>query len=137
MILKKPYEKITHRDLDILNILWNAGKPMTASEIVATGNGLTTNTVQAVLRKLLKQKWIEIADIVYSGTVLCRSYRPAMTARDFALTQLADEFKQLQEEVTTSSLVATLLDNEPDAQKRAKEIQQLEQLLADYKKNRL
>ena len=57
MILKKPYEKITNRDLDILNILWNAGKPMTASEIVATGNGLTTNTVQAVLRKLLKQKW--------------------------------------------------------------------------------
>ena len=135
MILKKPYEKITNRDLDILNILWHSGKSMTASEIVATGGGLTTNTVQAVLRKLLKQKWIEIAEIVYSGTVLCRSYRPTMTMKEFALTQLADEFQQLQEEISTSSLVAALLDKAPSPEKRAEEIQQLEKLLADYKKN--
>ncbi len=135
MFLKKPYAKITNRDLDILNILWNSEKPMTASEIVATGDALTTNTVQAVLRKLLKQAWVEVADIVYSGTVLCRSYRPTMTSKEFALTQLAEEFKELQSEVSTSSLVATLLDNEPDIQRRAAEIEELEQLLADYKKS--
>lgn len=135
MFLKKPYAKITNRDLDILNILWNSEKPMTAAEITATDDTLTTNTVQAVLRKLLKQEWVEVADIVYSGTVLCRSYQPTMTSKEFALTQLAEEFKELQSEVSTSSLVAALLDNEPDIKKREAEIEALEQLLADYKKS--
>ena len=48
---------------------------MIASEIVKTGTDLNINTVQAALRSLIKKNYIEVAEIVYSGTVLTRSYR--------------------------------------------------------------
>ncbi len=65
-------DDLTHRDMDILNVLWEGKGSLTASQIVEAGPSLTINTVQAVLRKLLKKKLIEIDKIVYSGTVLCR-----------------------------------------------------------------
>ena len=47
---------LTGREKDILDILWKAGKGMIASEIVKEMEGLTINTVQAVLKKLLKKE---------------------------------------------------------------------------------
>ena len=63
-------QNITNRDLDILNLLWESSTPLTASEILKKNNELTMNTIQAVLRKLLRNGYIEVADVVYSGTVL-------------------------------------------------------------------
>ena len=66
---------LTKRQEDVMNILWDAKKPIIASEIVKTGTDLNINTVQAALRSLIKKNYIEVAEIVYSGTVLTRSYR--------------------------------------------------------------
>lgn len=79
---KKKFPKLTSREIDILNILWENEKPLIASEIADARSDLTINTVQAVLRKLLKYQLVEVADIVYSGTVLSRSYRPTITSED-------------------------------------------------------
>lgn len=57
-----------------MKILWDAGTPLVASDIVKAESSMNINTVQASLRVLLKENLIEIADIVYSGTVLSRSY---------------------------------------------------------------
>lgn len=131
----KKNPKLTKRDMDILNILWNSQNPMTAAEITNAKDGLTINTVQAVLRKLLKQELIEVADIVYSGTVLCRSYRTTVSAQEVTLSQLVNEVRQFPNGIFPSSFVAALLDTEPDMETRAKEIQNLERLLKDYKKD--
>lgn len=74
---------LTGREKDILDILWNAGKGLIASEIVKSSEDLTINTVQAVLKKLLKRNLIQIDQIVYSGTVLSRSYIPTLTEAEF------------------------------------------------------
>ena len=79
---KKKFPKLTSREVDIMNILWTSGKPLIASEIADCRPDLTINTVQAVLRKLLKYQLVEVADIVYSGTVLSRSYRPTITSEN-------------------------------------------------------
>lgn len=131
----KKNPKLTKRDMDILNILWNSQNPMTASEITNARDELTINTVQAVLRKLLKQDLIEVADIVYSGTVLCRSYRAAVSAQEVTLSQLVNMTQQFSNGITPSSFAAALLDTETDREKRAKEIQNLECLLEVYKKD--
>ena len=81
----------TRREQDVLEVLWNGEKPMTASEIVGANPDLTMNTVQAVLRKLLGQKIIEVADIVYSGTVLSRSYRPIISHDEFIASQFSQD----------------------------------------------
>ena len=133
--IKRTYTKLTNCDMDILNILWDSPKSLTAQEITNSQEGLTINTVQAELRKLLKLELIAVADIVYSGTVLCRSYRPAITAQEFTISQFTSEIKEFAGDIPASTFVATLLDTEPDKEKRAREIEELEHLLEDYKKN--
>ena len=89
---------LTKRQEDIMNILWDAKEPMIASEIVKTGIDLNINTVQAALRSLIKKNYIEVAEIVYSGTVLTRSYR-AVVKREEVPNETANEIrKALREE---------------------------------------
>ena len=70
--------KLTKRQEDVMNVLWESQKPMIASEIMKKREDFNINTVQSTLRTLVKKKYIEVADIVYSGTVLSRSYRPVL-----------------------------------------------------------
>ena len=89
---------LTKRQEDVMNILWDAKEPMIASEIVKTGTDLNINTVQAALRSLIKKNYIEVAEIVYSGTVLTRSYR-AVVKREEVPNETANEIrKALREE---------------------------------------
>ena len=126
---------LTKRDLDILNTLWNSEKSLTASEICQLNDDITMNTIQAVLRKLLKNNLIEVADIVYSGTVLCRSYRPVISSGDYALAKLTTDYQNFGKEVSKSSLVAALLDSENNPEQRKSDIEHLEMLLEKYKQN--
>lgn len=74
---------LTNRERDIMNILWRADKSLIASEVVKERDDLTINTVQAVLKKLLRRNLIKVDQIVYSGTVLCRSYLPALSESEY------------------------------------------------------
>lgn len=127
-------QTITNRDLDILNILWESPEPLTASEICQKNNDLTMNTIQAVLRKLLRNGFIEVADVVYSGTVLCRSYRPVMSSDEFALSKITADYKTYGKNLCKTSLVASLLDIEDNPRQIMADIQDLENLIAEYKK---
>ena len=66
---KKKFPKLTSREIDILNILWENEKPLIASEIADARSDLTINTVQAVLRKLLKYQLVEVAE--YTAVRFC------------------------------------------------------------------
>lgn len=122
---------LTNREMDVLNILWSAEKSLVASEITKADISLTINTVQAVLRSLLKKNLIEIAEIVYSGTVLCRSYRPTITSKDFALQQFVTQFENLDKSITPPNFVAALLEREKNEESV---IEELEKLLQDRKR---
>lgn len=75
--------KLTKKQEEVMNVLWESEKPMIASEILKMRDDFNINTVQATLRTLVKKKYIEIAGIVYSGTVLARSYKPLIKKEDF------------------------------------------------------
>ena len=125
---------LTHRDMDILNVLWEGKGSLTASQIVEAGPSLTINTVQAVLRKLLKKKLIEIDKIVYSGTVLCRSYKPAISANEFALSHFNSEYQKMQEHISMGTLMASLLSSDTNPDMLRKNIDDLQATLDNYKK---
>ena len=124
----------TRREQDVLEVLWTGEKPMTASEIVNANPELTMNTVQAVLRKLLGQKIIEVADIVYSGTVLSRSYRPLISHDEFISSQFYQDLERLNKTISKPSLLKTLFDAEKDRDRVKAEIEELEQMLDEYRK---
>lgn len=126
-------KKFTGRDIDIMQILWDAPDSMTALEIVNQHPDLTMNTVQAVLRKLLKYELVKINRIVYSGTVLSRSFAPAVSSEEFVILQMKENVKEI-EIIDKTALIALLFKEETDTEKTLKEIEELETFLADYKK---
>lgn len=92
------------RQLEVMEILWNADQGMTASEIKNASN-MDINTVQASLRGLMSKKYIEVGQIVYSGTVLSRSYVPMVTREEY----LDFSCKRLSEFSSSSLVMASLI----------------------------
>ena len=103
---------LSQKQLDVMKILWDAGTTLVASDI---------NTVQASLRVLLKENLVEIADIVYSGTVLSRSYRP-LISRDVYFNA---EYKNIIGNSSTSAMIATFIEQEEDIS----ELERIEELI--------
>lgn len=135
MLHKKQFLKLTGREMDIMNILWNSQKPLIASEIAEYRSDLTINTVQAVIRKLLKYQLIEVADIVYSGTVLSRSYKPSISSEEYAVHEVTSDYLAFQKYLSKPKLVSALLDTEESTDKALTTIEELQKMLIEYKKS--
>lgn len=101
-------KRITKKQLEIMKILWSSDKPLIASEILKRNDSLNINTVQACLRALVNKQFIKVADIVYSGTVLTRSYTPIVTQDEY----LDFAYQDIVEKGKASSLIASLIDSE-------------------------
>ena len=114
-------KKLSKRQLDVMKVLWNHSSPMVASDIVSGSPALNINTVQSCLKVLLKEELIEVADIVYSGTVLSRSYRPLISRDEYFNT----EYKDIIGTSSTSSLIAAFIKEEQNAS----ELERLEQII--------
>ena len=99
------------RQLEVMEILWNADQGMTASEIKNASN-MDINTVQASLRGLMSKKYIEVGQIVYSGTVLSRSYVPVVTREEY----LDFSCRKLSEFSSSSLVIASLIGSTDDAE---------------------
>ena len=118
---------LSPRQLEVMEILWNAEKGLTASEIVNASNELQINTVQASLRSLITKKYIEVGDIVYSGTVLSRSYVPMVTREEY----LNFSCKKLSEFSSSSLVMASLIGNTENTDV----LDELEVMIRKRKKN--
>lgn len=123
--------KITNREKDILEVLWDSDTPLLASDIPKENPNLSISSVQLGLRNLLNKNLIEVAAIIYSGTVLSRSYRPLISKEDFINYSLINSFKNLDKAINTKNIVATLLKQEKN---EANTILELEQLLEERKR---
>lgn len=121
--------KLSGRELDVMNVFWSADKPLISKDIVARNPALSINTVQAVLKGLLKQNYIQVAEIVYSGTVLTRSYAPVLTAEEYTVNLIT---KGIHKRLSADGIMAALLKQEDNEEKT---IEKLETLLRDYKNN--
>ncbi|MEO3947780.1 BlaI/MecI/CopY family transcriptional regulator [Gorillibacterium sp. CAU 1737] len=124
--------QLTNKEKEVLGILWSSDEPLIASDIAKADASLNLNTVQAILRKLLSKELIEVADIVYSGTVLTRSYRPLINKRELLLQQFVDHWRNLSiNKISIPTIVTTLLEHEKNEDRV---ISELEELLKERKK---
>ena len=60
-------KRLTNKQMDVMNILWENDKPMAASEILKANEKLNINTIHACIRKLLEEEYVKVAYIDYSG----------------------------------------------------------------------
>lgn len=114
---------ISNKEHEILKLMWDTDSPLTAKQICDKDDQFIMSTVQTSLRKLLNRKLIEVDEIVYSGTSLSRSYRPAISMEEFILSQYKS--------VNLSKFMSAFIDTDNDNQKN--EIMKIEALIEEFK----
>lgn len=119
-----PYS-LSNKERIIMKILWESNNPLTASEICKIDSTLSINTVQASLKKLLSNEFITIGDIVYSGTVLTRSYTTSISADEYASMQLKEHYKFFNKKSSISNIVSCLLDKDEHEESELDELQKM------------
>lgn len=73
-----------------------------------------------------------MADIVYSGTVLTRSYRPVYSKEELQMENLKNQFEEIDKKsIPIPSILAFLIDDEEDDDEI---LEELEALLRENKK---
>ncbi len=126
--------QLNPRELDVLNILWKTGQPMTSTDIVNEMRGLTQSTVIAVLRKLLKDDLVEVAGVTHSGKVLSRTYCPTKASRDVILNNFATDYANFKNVISQSDICAAILHVEDTPDKLKAELKKLKTIISDREK---
>ena len=116
---------ISGREFEILEIFWEQKRAFTTKQIQEINPELSLSTIQNTLKKLVKKKLIKIDDIVYSGTVLSRSYIVCITKEDYILNQY--------EHIEIRNLLASFLGNQT-REDLSDEIEKIEELLENERK---
>lgn len=104
---------MNQRELDVLNILYQKGEPMMATDIVSQRRDLTQSTVTAVLRVLLQKGLVEVTGVTRSGKVLSRTYQPTPAAKEAILEYFANMYISFRNVVSPKELMDSImaLDN--------------------------
>ena len=120
---------LSSKQYDVMKILWNENKPMHASEIVKASLNLNINTVQASLKKLVEEGYVEIPGISYSGKVLARQYQ-AKVSRDEYMKKICTNLLDIS---SSEKVMASLIEREQDVNV----LERLENLIKKVKDNLL
>lgn len=122
------------RELDVLNILWKSEAPLTSTDIVNGGQGLTQSTVIAVLRKLLKAELIEVCGVTHSGKVLSRTYRPTEASRELILQNFKDSYASFRNVIPKADICAAIMQVDDNPAQAKEDIAKLKAMLAEFEK---
>lgn len=120
--------QLSCREMEVMTLLWKSDTPYLASEI-ARISSTSINTVNVVLKNLLNAGMIEIADIVHSGTVLSRRYRPNVDPEVYTTELFIKQFKDISPKLPTTQIVSRLLEEDVDR----KTIDELEELVHQHR----
>ena len=104
---------------DVMNVLWEEGKPLSAFEINEIAPELKMPTVRRCLELLLKENLIEVAGTSMNGKVYARNYRPLLS-RETYLKNNAERRK-----ITPVEMMHALLETEGITEADLNELQTL------------
>lgn len=82
---------LTRRESQIMTILWNSERPLSAAEVVAIAPELSKNTIQIVLKKLLTLGYVEVAGFTYSKNALTRTFKPIIEQSEYLIGTLSEK----------------------------------------------
>lgn len=130
----EPNTALSKKELEVMKVIWKSKKSLMASEIAKISN-ISISTVHVVVNNLLAKNMIVIDEIVYSGKVLSRCYKPVISAKNYEIRKATAMLKELiTPDFSASSFVAALLGQEKDRQKILNELDELENLIKEKKK---
>ncbi len=118
--------KLTKRELDIMDILWKSDRSLSANEIREISGGLSIYTVQQVLQRLLKFNYVRIDSIGQNKKALMRLYVAEITQEDYFqnfLTahgkyMIASNFIESNDDLETLQKLSKLIDDKIEKLKK-------------------
>lgn len=120
--------------LEVLNILWRAGRGMTAIDIVEEADSLLLNTVFGVVRGLVKRGLVDNIGNLPCKKTSSRGYRPTEMSREYVLNGFISAYDGFQNAITPADLCAAILQGEEDRERLAAELEKLKRILDDREK---
>ena len=124
---------LNSKEYDILCTILHAEEPISVPQITKLHSGMTANIVQPAIRKLLKLKLIEVADIAINRNNFSRRFRPAASADETIQKMFADEYIMFSQLVSEQTLLSAITQANKNPEKAKKEISEIERLLQEYK----
>lgn len=88
--------ELTKSEMEIMDVLWNAERPLSRSDLLAASEGKSwkDSSVHILLNGLLAKKAIVEAGLVKRGKTFGRIFSPAMTREEyFATTIFSHRYK--------------------------------------------
>lgn len=121
------------KEYTVLCTIFHAEEPVSVPQITRLHPELSANIVQPAIRKLLKLKLIEVADITIDGNNFSRRFKPTDTATDTIQKMFADEYIMFSHLVSEQTLMSAITQADRNPEKVKKEISEVELLLQEYK----
>lgn len=125
---------LNERDLNVLNALWAADRPLTTTDILRAAPDTTQSTVIAVTRKLLDDGLVEVQGTAYSRTVHARTYVPTEASKNAVVSTLAYQYGLMRDIISVPEACRILMDVETNPKDRAYSIKQLRAILDDLER---
>lgn len=116
--------ELTKNELEIMEVLWEAGRPITSAEIVQLSVDKTwkSSSIHILINSLLKKKAIREVGFVRAGKGFSRTFEPTESNEKY----YSDYFANLANKTSISTLFSALFKS-TDLSKDT--IQELEDLL--------
>ncbi len=122
---------LSSREFDIMCILWNSDKALTASEVLEQDSSFKTVTVQTCMKKLLENGYVKVSEIIQVGKSFARTYLPVISAEEYLSSRFASQVSGAQRKISFSKgMIAALLNGE-DTDETV--IDELEEFLKEQK----
>ena len=125
--------KIPQKELDVLAVLLHSDQAMTISDIVNSNPNYTVNMIKPIVRKLCQLEMVEVDGVTYRGTSIARTFRPTKKAHIVLQGIFQEEYKSFRELFTDNTLLLTLVKSELSKNLGKEEIEQLENILKEFK----
>jgi len=124
------------KEYDILSTILHAEEPLNVSQIIELHPNMTANIVQPSIRKLMKLKLVEVADITLEGNIFSRRFRPTESASDVIQKMFVDDYIHFSKLVSGQSLISAMIQADNDPDKAMQDIDEMEKLLREYKEKK-
>lgn len=113
------YIQFTKKENEIMDILWKNNYAMSANDIKEASNGLSINTIQQTLQKLLSINYIKVDGIGQNKKAITRLYRPVISEAQYVNSFIGNE--------TRAQISAYFVKNSDDLET----IQKLKELILE------
>lgn len=108
---------ITNSEKDVLNLMWEVGKPLTSSEIVnlSEGKSWKPSYINIMINSLIKKKMIVISGFKKTTKNFARTFSPAVSKEKFAFLQIVESLNPNDDVYT--KLILMIMENVKDKEK--------------------